>query len=428
MPHTQDLTIPLYVLRIMGKDAAICVGFISRWAIEDASSLSGIPASVWQSLCGHGLKLVKLEVKDPKDSWIVQQIPWAKVARSVVPAAYRWGIRRHWNRFVRQRAQLFEYRRILTDARARSERLTRLIAQHRLDALFGICISTELYALHTRLPIIYASDATAHLINTTYPDYMARAPAYHRACDHIEATALSRVSAAIFASQRSFESAVDDYDVPQDRAHIVPMGAHVVPDDPVDPTGMSHPTRDHTELILIASDPVRKRLNLCIDVCEALAHRGLIVRLNYIGPYTPRAVHCPLVHCAGSLSLSNAEDRAAHKRLLQRSHLLILPSTGEMYGIAACEAAHFGRPSLVSDAGGLPTVVLDNVTGLVMPVSCQAARYADKIEGLCHDPGRYRAMAHAALQRSHDVLNWATWGRRTAGIIRNVVEAHRQAS
>jgi glycosyltransferase involved in cell wall biosynthesis len=92
-----------------------------------------------------------------------------------------------------------------------------------------------------------------------------------------------------------------------------------------------------------------------------------------------------------------------------------------MFGLAPCEAAHFGRPSLVSDAGGLPSAVLHDETGIVLPVDAPASRYADEIEKLCHDPQRYRALSEAALRRARAELTWDAWARRVADILRDAV-------
>ena len=39
----------------------------------------------------------------------------------------------------------------------------------------------------------------------------------------------------------------------------------------------------------------------------------------------------------------------------------------ESFGVAIIEAGVAGRPVVVSDAGGLPEVTIDGVTGLVVP-------------------------------------------------------------
>jgi len=103
-----------------------------------------------------------------------------------------------------------------------------------------------------------------------------------------------------------------------------------------------------------------------------------------------------------------------------------LDATGEMYGIAPCEAAHFGRPSLVSDVGGLPSVVEDGHTGRVLPRDADASDYVREIEALCADAERYRALSRAALQRAREHLNWDAWAAKTLAITQQVLAVRQE--
>ena len=404
----------------MPRTSNLRVGFINRWSVHDAAALSGMPAAAWAALRRQGLELVHLDPKAPgaRRGWLEALAP---AARAVVPGARRPGLRRSVEGALDRVPTPFLYRRVVKGATSLSHRIQRQIDAAELDALFGVCVSVELCALETALPIVYASDATARLINDTYPDYARRPLAYRRACDEVESRSLRRVSAAVFASERARRSAVEDYGLAPERTFVVPLGAHVVPAAGAEPPRPDPPHPGSLELVCVAGDPVRKRLDFCIDVAEELARRGLRVRLNQVGPPTRRALRSKLVHRAGALRLSSPTDRRVHAELLRRSHLLLLPSRGEMFGVAPCEAAHFGRPSLVSDAGGLPSAVLHERTGLVLPLDAPAARYADEIEKLCHDPQRYRALSEAALRRARTELTWDAWGRRVAAILRDAV-------
>ena len=102
---------------------------------------------------------------------------------------------------------------------------------------------------------------------------------------------------------------------------------------------------------------------------------------------------------------------------------MLMPSLGEAFGIAPCEAAHFGRPSVVSAAGGLTTVVQHDRTGLTLPVSATAADYSDAIDRLMLDPARYLAMCEAALDRAQNVLSWDVWADGIAEIIADAAGA-----
>lgn len=399
------------------------LGFISpSWRLTP-DTISGMPFRMREELARRFGGIVTFGTTEPPasaDRRIIPE-PVRALARPAVARA-RAGVKRTrawWADLRPDRVR----RTMLDGAHARSARLQREIEAHPTDVLFGCCISTALVGLRTATPVVYFSDATARIINDTYPNAVRRGRGYREACDELERTVMRKAAAAVFASRAALRSAVEDYGLDPARAHLVEMGAHVTPG----PGALAEPLpiRDRRiRLCIVASDPVRKQLRLAVRATEMLCGMGWDAQLAHIGVPSPIASRSATVNSLGRLRLSDAGDRAAHARALAGSHLMLLPSLGEAFGIAPCEAAHFARPSIVSDAGGLPTVVEHGVTGLVLPVSAGPERYARAINDLLADERRYRAMSFAALARARSVLNWSRWADRTARIIEDVAAGH----
>lgn len=310
------------------------------------------------------------------------------------------------------------YRHTREEASRASRSILESVRGRDLDVFFGCCISVILCEFDVDVPVVYFSDTTARLIYDTYPQLRTQPEGYRRACDHVEREALNRVSAAVFATELARQSAINDYGVHPDRAFTVPMGANIVAGRiGFDPKIEDFPTRESIRLVMTAADPVRKQLDLAIDAVDALRRQGWDAEMELIGPPTSRAVSHPHVHCLGRLSLAKAAGRRENGAALQRSHLMVLPSLGEAFGIAPCEAALLGKPSIVSDAGGLPEVVQHDVTGIVMKAGSTAEDYAREIIGLAERPDRYRAMAAAAAARARANFTWERWSERLVKIM-----------
>lgn len=77
-------------------------------------------------------------------------------------------------------------------------------------------------------------------------------------------------------------------------------------------------------------------------------------------------------------------DAAGVRELLGRSHLMVMPSLREAFGVAALEASACGRVVIATDAGGIPEVVHHGETGLLVPPG-DAAALAETIIKLGHD-------------------------------------------
>lgn len=403
----------------MSLESQIRIGFITRWPVRDSAANSGMISAAWQALSRQNAELIQLCSSPQLQP--AEKSSWLKKRRQLLPAPARQFIRNQKARIAEKLSAPLEYQNVLNRGVRYGQTLNPLLKKDlKLDVLFSLCISTELYALETDLPIVYFSDATARLINSTYPKYIHRPHQYHQACDELERVALQKVSAGIFASHRARESAVHDHGLPWENSFVVPLGANVTPSE--ETIAPDAPSPDKLELILVAADPIRKRLDFCIEITEILVNRGIQARLNYIGPPTEQAIRSPAVNYLGFLNLSDEGDRQIHQKALAESHFLLLPSLGEAFGIAPCEAAHFGRPSLVSHVGGLPTAVLHEQTGFVLPLEASASDYADEIEALCHSPERYAKMSTASRDRAVRELNWDAWGRRVMNIIEEVLQ------
>src|SRR3954469_20313840 len=83
----------------------------------------------------------------------------------------------------------------------------------------------------------------------------------------------------------------------------------------------------------------------------------------------------------------------------------VIPSLEEGFGIPAAEAMGCEVAVVASDAGGLPEVVEDGITGLIVPRGDSTA-LAQAIGSLLADPQRSRRMGQAGRERALRLFDW----------------------
>jgi glycogen synthase len=78
--------------------------------------------------------------------------------------------------------------------------------------------------------------------------------------------------------------------------------------------------------------------------------------------------------------------------------VVVIPSVWEPFGMVAAEAMSVGRPVVVSRAGGLPEVVEDGISGLVVPPGDPGALF-QAIDRLLADSELRDRLAETGRQR-----------------------------
>ena len=84
---------------------------------------------------------------------------------------------------------------------------------------------------------------------------------------------------------------------------------------------------------------------------------------------------------------------------LQAADLALFTSETESFCLGILEAMFFGRPSVATAVGGIPEVVADGVSGLLVPFG-DVDGLARGVEALLRDPARREAMGGAARRRA----------------------------
>ena len=116
----------------------------------------------------------------------------------------------------------------------------------------------------------------------------------------------------------------------------------------------------------------------------------------------------------------------AVQEVYERNAIVVVPSRGEGFGMVALEAAERGRAAIVTDVGGLPEIVEEGATGLVVP-SENAAALAEAIVALASDHERVRQFGAAARARALSHFSAGAAADGVENVYRRLLALHEPA-
>lgn len=112
--------------------------------------------------------------------------------------------------------------------------------------------------------------------------------------------------------------------------------------------------------------------------------------------------------------------------LLADADVFLLPSQNESFGLSALEALASGVPVVGSDAGGLPEVVINGVTGFLYPVGDVEAM-ADGALSILRDPVRKAEMSRMAAADARERFSLDTIVSQYEGLYRSALNSPKRA-
>jgi glycosyltransferase involved in cell wall biosynthesis len=189
--------------------------------------------------------------------------------------------------------------------------------------------------------------------------------------------------------------------VDHDRVRVVPSGVDVaafssLPDDRARIRREWGVGDDAVVVLVLGALEQRKGHHVLLDAAGRLGS-GQAPVLVFVGSGSAeQALRSRAASVAVSVCFAGFRTDVA--ACLAGSDVVAVPSLHEGLGVAALEAMAAGRPVIASAVGGLAEVVVDQVTGLLVPPK-DPVRLAGALATLVGDPARRRAYGEAGATR-----------------------------
>lgn len=240
----------------------------------------------------------------------------------------------------------------------------------------------------------------------------------------VERQALEQAQAVIAVSAAARQDVLDHFSTDPDRVHVVHNGidaAAFAPDQGRDTLERLGIDAGRPYVLFVGRITRQKGITTLIEAIPHLdAEIGVVLAAGQ--PDTPELaaeVERGVADARASAAnrpihwIAEQLDRATLRQLYSHAALFACPSIYEPFGITNLEAMACGAPVVASRVGGIPEVVVQGRTGLLVDPPADPVAWAAAINPLVADPTRRAEMGEAGRQRAVEQFSWTAVATRT---------------
>ncbi len=306
---------------------------------------------------------------------------------------------------------------------------------------------THLAGILTRLAYGIPLVLTVHSLEPLRPWKREQLAGGYEVSSWVERTAIEGADAVIAVSQGTRADVMRLFDVDETRVHVIHNGidADFYRPDPGTDALERYGVDPAVPYVLFVGRITRQKG--IIHLVRAIEHLapGFGVVLCAGQPDTPEigremadGVRAAQASRPNVVWIGEMVSREAVRQLYSHAAVFCCPSVYEPFGIINLEAAACETPVVASAVGGIPEVVVDGETGLLVPVQLREddpmspvdpdrfeLNLAGAINALMADAASRAVMGAAARRRAVDRFSWSAIAAQTADLYRTVIELNR---
>ncbi len=293
-------------------------------------------------------------------------------------------------------------------------------------------LAAVLTKIHYGIPLV----VTVHSLEPLRPWKREQLGGGYDVSTWVEKTALEMADAVIAVSRETREDVLRLFEVSPERVHVIHNG--------IDAT-FYHPVTETDALERHGIDPADPYL---LFVGRITRQKGIIHLVRAIQHLDPRI---GIVLCAGApdtpeigremeaavgearkhrpnlVWIPEMVPRAELRQLYSHAAVFCCPSVYEPFGIINLEAMACQTPVVATAVGGIPEVVVDGRTGVLVPLELSGPMQpanpagfehdlADAINELMREPERRVAMGEAGRRRAVESFGWDAIAQKTVDL------------
>lgn len=375
--------------------------YVASYDVSDLKGGNGIDHFKLEALRAAGCKVTRLSpILNPPSSSIV-------------------------SRGIRKLQRMLTSDDNVTRKKQHLETIGNAIATHPLHGKADVIVSPNHFDIsfyEGPLPVFFWTDATYSNMASMYPNYQNETERMKSFEHQVQKRAVDKAIGGMWASRYAMNAAISVYGADPNRQLVTRFGLNL-------PTSIQEAEleeilngRDYQtiRLMFIGFDYKRKGLDVALRAVVELNKLGIPALLDTIGGFhdVPEAAR-KYVTVHGPLNKLEPRQLATFEAIQRSSHFLIFPTRADVYCMPAIEAMAAGCVPVVSNVGGIPEIVADGETGIVLPLSAGPLDYAKSIKNAFENKQQYLAMCRAGYASYQANHRWDKIGQTAVSFIKS---------
>lgn len=227
----------------------------------------------------------------------------------------------------------------------------------------------------------------------------------------IEEKWLQNANHIFIGSQWAWDEMIKHYDLDEKKKVVAWTGGNV-------PLPEKDNYNNGLNLVFISLNFEKKGGPICIKVLESLRKVNSHITLTIIGERPPeKYFSVPGLIYKGFLNKKDPNDLQVLQKILAEAFLLIHPTIMDTMGAVLIEAGYYGCPSIAPESFGIPELVLNKKTGIIVPKPFSFKDFESSIFRLIENKETYFEMRKNVWNYTHENLTWEKITKKIADSI-----------
>jgi glycosyltransferase involved in cell wall biosynthesis len=204
--------------------------------------------------------------------------------------------------------------------------------------------------------------------------------------------------------------------VSANKLRLLPYGVDLSRFQPVD-----KPDSQRFDILFVGSMSLQKGVQYLVQAYQKIKHPAK--SLTFVG-----APSISLIQALTSRGLWPEDaiilghmPQAELKQIMSRSHVLVLPSIQDGFGMVMAQAMACGCPIVASSHTGAEDLITDGIEGFIVPMRNVSA-LAEKLQQLVDDSRLRDTMGEKALQKVQNIGGWRDYGDKAMEIYKEITK------